>query len=85
MLLRNLSLLTLFAAQVTLAVEGTIPNLTYPTNELFQQISPQLSELHLNQPSVFNGFNFRFCGRQGVIGTMGYTKWPIWNTCHKLR
>ena len=38
------------------AVEGVIPNLTYPTNELFQQISPQLSTNHLNQPSVFNGY-----------------------------
>src|SRR5262245_66647930 len=36
--------------------EGVIPNLSYPTNELFKQISPQLSTLHLNQPSVFNGY-----------------------------
>src|SRR6185436_2269849 len=39
-----------------LAVGGTIPNLTYPTNQLFKQISPQLSNRHLNQPSVFNGY-----------------------------
>src|SRR5262245_8469348 len=38
------------------AVEGVIPNLSYPTNELFKQISPQLSTNHLNQPSVFNGY-----------------------------
>lgn len=44
------------AAVQALAVEGTIPNLAYPTNQLFKQISPQLSTRHLNQPSVFNGY-----------------------------
>lgn len=44
------------AAAQALAVEGTIPNLTYPPEQLFKQISPQLSTRHLNQPSVFNGY-----------------------------
>jgi len=38
------------------AVEGVIPNLNYPSNQLFQPISPQLTSLHLNQPSVYNGY-----------------------------
>lgn len=38
------------------AVDGTIPNLTYAPSELFKQISPKLSSLHLNQPSVYNGY-----------------------------
>lgn len=38
------------------AVDGTIPNLSYPQGELFQQLSPQLSSRHMNQPSVFNGY-----------------------------
>src|SRR5262245_24711300 len=42
-----------FSAQ---AAEGVIPNLTYGTNELFKQISPQLTTRHLNQPSVYNGY-----------------------------
>src|SRR5262249_13386417 len=37
-------------------VEGTMPNRSYPTGELFTQISPQMSALHLNQPSVYNGY-----------------------------
>ena len=39
-----------------LAVDGTIPNLSYPPSQLFQQISPQMTSLHLNQPSVYNGY-----------------------------
>lgn len=39
-----------------LAVEGIIPNQAYPTNQLFKQISLQLTSLHLNQPSVYNGY-----------------------------
>jgi hypothetical protein len=38
------------------AVDGTIPNLTYQPAEQFTAISPQLSALHLNQPSVYNGY-----------------------------
>jgi len=38
------------------AVDGTIPNLTYTQAELFKQISPKLSSLHLNQPTVYNGY-----------------------------
>ena len=39
-----------------LAVDGVIPNLAYPPAEQFTAISPQLSSLHLNQPSVYNGY-----------------------------
>ncbi|NNM29234.1 MAG: PKD domain-containing protein, partial [Akkermansiaceae bacterium] len=35
---------------------GTIPNQSYPANEEFEIISPQLGTRHLNQPSVFNGY-----------------------------
>jgi hypothetical protein len=38
------------------AVDGVIPNLTYQPAEQFTAISPQLSSLHLNQPSVYNGY-----------------------------
>lgn len=38
------------------AVDGHIPNQSYDATNLFKQISPQLSDLHLNQPSVFNGY-----------------------------
>ncbi len=37
-------------------VDGTIPNLSYSPAELFQQISPQLGNRSMNQPSVFNGY-----------------------------
>ena len=40
---------------LALAVDGLITNLSYPSNQLLKQISPQLTSLHLNQPSVFNG------------------------------
>lgn len=50
-------LLTLLAAiHSARAVDGVIPNLNYPSNLLFKQISPQLTSLHLNQPSVYNGY-----------------------------
>ncbi len=39
-----------------LAVDGVIPNLAYTPAEQFTAISPQLSSLHLNQPSVYNGY-----------------------------
>ena len=42
----------LIAAGRVVAVEGTIPNLTYPTNQLFKQISPQLSHRHLNPSGI---------------------------------
>ena len=35
---------------------GSVPNQTYPANELFEIISPQLGTRHLNQPSVYNGY-----------------------------
>ena len=38
------------------AVDGVIPNRTYLPTEQFTAISPQLSSLHLNQPSVYNGY-----------------------------
>jgi cytochrome c peroxidase len=38
------------------AVDGVIPNRTYAPAEQFTAISPQLSSLHLNQPSVYNGY-----------------------------
>lgn len=38
------------------AAPGTIPNRSYPTNQVLKQISPQLSSRHLNQPSVINGY-----------------------------
>ncbi len=43
-------------APAALAVDGTMPNLTYMATQVFTRISPQLSSLHLNQPSVFNGY-----------------------------
>ena len=39
-----------------LAPEGRVPNRSYPTSELFTQISPQLGERHHNQPSVIDGY-----------------------------
>ena len=39
-----------------LGVDGVIPNLSYQPSEQFTAISPQLSSLHLNQPSVYNGY-----------------------------
>src|SRR5262245_58566041 len=44
------------AAFQVLGVEGVIPNLTYSTNELFHQISPQMGSLAINQPSVLDGY-----------------------------
>ena len=38
------------------AAEGRIPSQSYPSNELFTKISPQLGERHHNQPSVINGY-----------------------------
>jgi DNA-binding beta-propeller fold protein YncE len=38
------------------AVDGVIPNLSYQPAEQFTAISTQLSSLHLNQPSVYNGY-----------------------------
>lgn len=37
-------------------MDGVIPNRTYAPAEQFTAISPQLSSLHLNQPSVYNGY-----------------------------
>jgi Uncharacterized conserved protein len=38
------------------AAEGKIPNRSYPETEVFKRISPQLSNRHMNQPSVINGY-----------------------------
>ena len=38
------------------AAGGQIPNRSYPSNELFTRISPQLSARHHNQPTVINGY-----------------------------
>jgi DNA-binding beta-propeller fold protein YncE len=46
----------LCAVRLAVAVDGVIPNLAFPTNQFFKQISPQLTSLHLNQPSVYNGY-----------------------------
>jgi DNA-binding beta-propeller fold protein YncE len=60
------------------AVDGVIPNLTYPTNVLFQQISPQLSTNHLNQPSVFNGYLI-------LAGNAVHEVWDIANPYAPIR
>ena len=50
-------LLILFARSLSvMAAEGQIPNQPYRADELFTQISPQLSNRHHNQPSVINGY-----------------------------
>ena len=49
-------LAALLGAGTASAVDGVIPNLTYQSAEQFTPISPQLSSLHLNQPSVYNGY-----------------------------
>ncbi len=49
-------LVCLYAADAARAVDGVIPNLTYASTQVFKRISGQLSSLHLNQPSVFNGY-----------------------------
>ena len=41
---------------ITAAAEGQIPNRSYPSNELFTKISPQLGDRHHNQPTVINGY-----------------------------
>ena len=52
LLLALATLLVITAA----AAEGQIPNRSYPSNELFTKISPQLSDRHHNQPTVINGY-----------------------------
>ena len=52
----HLAIATVLGAATASAVDGTIPNLTYTPEQQFTAISPQLSSLHLNQPSVYNGY-----------------------------
>src|SRR6478609_6783081 len=35
---------------------GTIPNQNFPSNEVGKMIGTQMSDLHLNQPIVFDGY-----------------------------
>ena len=51
-----LALATLLVITPAPAAEGRIPNRSYPSNELFTKISPQLSDRHHNQPTVINGY-----------------------------
>ncbi len=43
-------------ATVTLFPAGRIPNRSYPSNELFARISPDLGDRHMNQPTVIDGY-----------------------------
>ena len=51
-----LALATLLVIAAAAAAEGRIPNRSYPSNELFTKISPQLSDRRHNQPTVINGY-----------------------------
>ena len=42
--------------QATPTAEGQIPNQSYPLDEVFTKISPQLGDRHHNQPTVINGY-----------------------------
>ena len=53
---RGIPLLAAFCVGRAAAVDGMIPNRFYQESEVLTAISPQLSELHFNQPSVYNGY-----------------------------
>ena len=53
--------------------DGGIPNQAYPSNQLFEIISPQMSTRHQNQPSVFNGYVM-------LAGNAHHEVWDISNT-----
>lgn len=47
-----------YGRQNARAADGTIPNDPHPAGELYQRISPIMSNRHHNQPTVVNGYLF---------------------------
>lgn len=54
-IVRYLGFLVLYVGEMVWAQNVRFPNSSYPEEELYQIISPQMTNLHLNQPSAIGG------------------------------